>query len=254
MDQALFITHLLVGLLCVVSLVWLVLAVVRGRKRERATFDRGTGKRAWLLPAAIAAFVFLVVDGHLFVSSTRDMHGTFANFESVLADDDVLRLQIAGRQWAWDARYPGADDRFGTPDDIYVTTDIRVPAGRPVVIQLAAVDVVHALYIPNMRVQIDAIPGRIGWTWFQAQETGTFDIACAQHCGVNHYKMSAILHVLDGPAFDQWVAIESRYATKIEAAGSELKGDKPASLYPSFDKDPAIAPRAWGWPWEDGRR
>jgi cytochrome c oxidase subunit 2 len=253
-DRALNITHLFIIGLCVIAFAWMLWAVIAGRKREHAAFERGDSRKAILLPLGIAAFVYLVVDGHLFVSSTSDLHSTYQNFEKVLAEPDVLKLQINARQWAWDARYAGADERFGTPDDIYVTTDIRVPVGRPVVVQLAAADVVHALYIPNLRVQIDAIPGRIGWVWFQADKAGVYDIACAQHCGVSHYKMSANLHVLEPADFDAWLARESRYAVKMVDALKALGSVGGSGMFPEFGSEPDIAPRAWGWPWSEGER
>ena len=51
----------------------------------------------------------------------------------------------------------------------------------------------HSLYLPNFRTKIDAIPGSTTRLWFQAQEAGRFEIGCAQHCGVSHYKMRGVL-------------------------------------------------------------
>jgi len=252
-DQALGITHVFVLTLCAVAFVWMVAAVWRGRKRTEAVSRTGDGAKAAMVPLLIAAVVFFVVDGHLFVSSTRDNHTTFRDFDRIEREEDVLRLQISGRQWAWDARYAGVDGRFGSADDVYVTTDITVPAGRPVLVQLAAVDVVHALYVPNLRVQQDAIPGRVGMLWFEVARVGDLEIACAQHCGVNHYKMSGVLHVLDSAEFDAWLAQESRYAVKMIAARAELPGDSGPGLFPRFSSDPDVAPRGWGWPWQEGR-
>ncbi len=45
-----------------------------------------------------------------------------------------------------------------------------------------------------MRIKQDAMPGMINRMWFQAKETGAYDIVCAQHCGTNHYKMRATAH------------------------------------------------------------
>lgn len=252
MDQALHVTHWFIAGLLVVALIWLGWALIAGRRRSSSGFFRGDSRRAALLPLAIAAFVFLVVDGHLLVSSTVDTLGTLHDFDGALARPDVLRLQLNARQWAWDARYAGVDGRFGTDDDVYVTTDIRVPTGRPVVVQIAAVDVVHALDIPNLRVQVDAIPGRITWAWFEVTRAGELDVVCAQHCGVNHYKMGAKLHVLEADEFADWLATESHYATKMVKARAELLGEESLALFPRFGREPDIAPRAWGWPWQEG--
>jgi len=58
-----------------------------------------------------------------------------------------------------------------------------------VILELASADVIHSFYLPNLRLKQDAMPGMINRMWFQAKETGEFDIGCAQHCGTNHYKM-----------------------------------------------------------------
>jgi len=253
LDRALSIAHVFVGALTAIAIVWLLVAVVRGRRREHAEFFRGTSRRAALLPLLIAGFVFFVVDGQLFWRSTRDMHGTFNDFSRPRDAADTLRVQLNARQWAWDVRYPGLDGRFGTADDIYATGDLYIPKGRPVWVQLASVDVVHALVIPNLRVQRDAIPGRVAQLWFEAQKAGSFDVICGQHCGVNHYRMSARLHVLDADAFDAWLDRESGYAEKIAKASAELEGEpETPTSFPDFARDPDIKPRAWGWPWQGG--
>ena len=51
----------------------------------------------------------------------------------------------------------------------------------------------HSFYLPNFRTKIDAVPGNTTRLWFEAREPGRFEIGCAQHCGVSHYKMRAEL-------------------------------------------------------------
>ncbi|HEV8325358.1 MAG TPA: cytochrome C oxidase subunit II, partial [Myxococcota bacterium] len=132
-------------------------------------------------------------------------------------------------QWAWDARYPGPDGKFNTKDDIVTLNDIRVPVNTPVVFELASVDVIHSFYLPNFRVKNDAMPGMINHLWFTSKETGIFEIACAQHCGVNHYKMRALLHVLPRDGYDRWAA---------EASANSAR---------AFDEADTSA--HWGWEW-----
>jgi cytochrome c oxidase subunit II len=102
------------------------------------------------------------------------------------------------------------------------------------VIQLAATDVIHNFSLPNFRVKQDAIPGTITRLWFQAKATGTFEIACAQHCGVNHYKMKGLLMVLTPEAYALWAQEASRLS---------------AESY-----DPADQAAQWGWSWERRRQ
>ena len=69
-------------------------------------------------------------------------------------------------------RYAGPDGKFNTRDDIVTTNDMRVPVGVPVLLQLAASDVLHSFSLPNFRIKQDAVPGMINRLWFQAKETG----------------------------------------------------------------------------------
>ena len=75
-----------------------------------------------------------------------------------------------------------------------------------------------------------AMPGMINRMWFRAKETGEFDIACAQHCGTNHYKMKGTLTVLSAEEWKTWAADQSA----ISGRGFD-PNDKEAH---------------WGWDWE----
>ncbi|HLL03957.1 MAG TPA: cytochrome C oxidase subunit II [Myxococcaceae bacterium] len=216
--------------LATVMLVWLVVAVVRFRGAPRAAADAGTRKsRALVLGVALVAFV--VVDGTLFVRSLSYLDEVLWNFQVPVGHPGTVRLQVNARQWAWEARYAGEDGRFGTADDVVTWSDVRVPVGVPVWVQLTSTDVVHGLTLPHFRVKLDAVPGRVNQTWFQAAREGTWEVACYQHCGTSHYKMRGTLTAMAPEAYAAWLREASRQATR------------------AHDKDDAAA--NWGWPWRD---
>jgi cytochrome c oxidase subunit 2 len=78
--------------------------------------------------------------------------------------------------------------------------------GRPVYLKLRSKDVVHSLYLPNFRTKIDAIPGSTTRLWFQAEQAGRYEIGCAQHCGVGHYKMRGELYAEPPDEHAAWLA------------------------------------------------
>jgi cytochrome c oxidase subunit 2 len=84
--------------------------------------------------------------------------------------------------------------------------ELHVPVGRPISLKLRSKDVVHSFYLPNFRTKIDAIPGSTTRLWFQAQDAGSFEIGCAQHCGVSHYKMRGVLIAAPEDAYRAWLA------------------------------------------------
>src|SRR5437762_10942366 len=56
-----------------------------------------------------------------------------------------------------------------------------------------------------MRIGGDAIPGSLIPVWFTPIKTGTYEVICAQLCGLGHYGMKGTL-VVDTPAdYEAWL-------------------------------------------------
>jgi cytochrome c oxidase subunit 2 len=218
-----------VSILFVIMVAWMLIAVFRHGRKHAASPDRGDSRKAAIGVVGLAAGVFLVVDGNLFTHAVGDLNEHFWNYAKAESTPGAVLIEVNAHQWAWAARYAGPDGKFNTEDDIVTLNDFRVPVGVPVVLQLTSTDVIHSFYLPNFRVKQDAVPGSVSRLWFQAQETGEFEIGCAQHCGPNHYKMKAKLTVLP---LDQWKA----WAEPASADGKR-----------AFDPDDTAA--HWGWEW-----
>jgi cytochrome c oxidase subunit 2 len=223
-------TGYMLGFLFLALVVWLLWASLVHNRKHVASYDHGTSKKAIRTTLGMAAAIFVVVDGNLFFNSVLDLNKIFWNFESVDSRADVVTIEINAHQWAWDARYAGPDRTFNTKDDIVTLNDIRVPIGAPVLLQIASTDVIHSFYLPNFRVKQDAVPGMINRLWFQAKETGEFVIGCAQHCGVNHYKMQGKLTVLSPDEYAAWAEETSQRSAR------------------GFD--PKDEEAHWGWEWK----
>jgi cytochrome c oxidase subunit 2 len=222
-------TSVFVVLLFVIMVGWMLWAVFRHGERHQAHFDHGSSRRSIAVALGIAGAIFFVVDGHLFVNSYLAWTDVFGNFAGAESRPEAVRIEINAHQWAWIARYAGPDGKFNTPDDIVMLNDIVIPQGAPIIMQLASTDVIHSFNVPNMRAKIDVVPGMINRLLFTPKETGEFDIACAQHCGANHYKMKGKLTVLPRADFERWAAEASANA---------------ARAYDAADED-----AHWGWDW-----
>ena len=132
-----------------------------------------------------------------------------------------LVVRVVAEQFAWNAHYTGPDGVFGETrlhlvgpanplgldraaaggDDIVSTNRIAVIKDRPVMVQLSSKDVIHSFGLPNFRVKMDANPGMLVPVWFTPTVAGRFDVVCSQLCGLGHYRMRAILEVLDEGGF-----------------------------------------------------
>jgi cytochrome c oxidase subunit 2 len=225
------VTHVFNIILFVIMCIWMAIACFKHGRSHSAEYDHGDAKRSVKIALGLSAIIFLVVDGNLFVNTIVDLSKAVWNFDEVNKDPRTLKVEVNAHQWAWDGRYAGKDGKFNTQDDVLVWNDFKVPVNTPVYVQLASTDVIHSFYLPNFRQKIDAVPGQVNHIWFQAKETGEFDIGCAQHCGTHHYKMKGQLTVLPENEFQQWMAEAS------------VNGER------SFDAEDATA--HWGWDWKE---
>jgi cytochrome c oxidase subunit 2 len=140
------------------------------------------------------------------------------------APPGALLVEVTGQQFAWNVRYPGKDGVFGktdhtqasqdnpigllasdpaSADDIMLLNQLYLPLGRPVRVQVKSMDVVHSFFLPNFRVKQDAVPGMTTEIWFTPTALGDYDIACAQHCGLGHFRMRGQIHIVDPARFDK---------------------------------------------------
>jgi len=142
---------------------------------------------------------------------------------------DVVRVQVMPQQWLWNFRYVGNDGEFGTADDIVTTNEMWLPKGKVVSLQLKSKDVIHGFMVPEIRRQMDALPGSITRMWFEIIKTGDFEIACMHLCGTAHYKMKGFMKVVEQEDFEAW--------SKEMSEWSEAR----------FDPDDTAT--HWGWNW-----
>ena len=232
-DGAIGYLTLTTGLAFLAVLVFLLIAIVFHRERAgrtRAQHTHGNRPRDRALTFGVALVMFVAIDVTLAARAAGELSGRFWRYPE--RDPNALRVEVTARQWSWTFRTAGPDGRFGTPDDVVTLGELDVPVGRPIYLKLRSRDVVHSLYLPSFRTKIDAIPGSTTRLWFQAKEAGRFEIACAQHCGVSHYKMRGLLIARPEDEYRDWLA-----RAEID---SRLRSDA---------GDPATG----GWDWETGR-
>ena len=228
-DHLLKSTMFFVVLLFAAMTLWIGIAMVKHGKDHKADYDHGNGKSQVTFALIMSAVIFFVVDGNLFVNSTWDTTVAFWNFAKAEGEAKRVRVEVNARQWAWDIRYAGPDGTFNTEDDIVTLNDLRIPEGAPVIIELTSSDVLHSIYLPHLRQKIDAVPGTVNHLWFEAKKAGRYEIACAQHCGMAHYKMAGVVTVMPQDEYAEWAARATANA---------------ARAYDPNDKE-----AHWGWPW-----
>lgn len=174
----------------------LIAFVIRYRRRKRPRNMDGAQihgatklELAWtvgpvLILFVIAAFVFAKLP------TIQDVPAAAAGSENLVVD-------VTGTQFTWEFRYPNG----------VVTIDrLRAPQGRTVELRITAPewDVIHSWWIPALGGKMDAIPGTVNKTWFEAERAGVFQGQCAELCGLYHAKMLASVEVVPASEFDAW--------------------------------------------------
>jgi cytochrome c oxidase subunit 2 len=146
-----------------------------------------------------------------------------------------IDVEVTGAQFQWYFRYPGADGVFGKTDaqkfarpdegnplgidpgdpagrDDVLSTAMIVPVGHTVQLHLRAQDVIHSLFIPAMRFKQDTVPGMEIHSHFTPTKIGVYEIACAELCGIGHYRMRAVVRVVSETEFEKWIKAQEAAA------------------------------------------
>jgi len=139
---------------------------------------------------------------------------------------NALQVEVQGQQFAWNVRYPGPDGKFGATrgeliaddnpfgrvendpvgaDDVILINEMSLVSGRHVRLFLTSRDVIHSFFVPQFRFKQDAVPGSRIEVSFVPSKPGEFEIACAEFCGLGHYRMRGFLTVHSEAAHAQWL-------------------------------------------------
>src|SRR6202050_596916 len=162
---------------------------VRYRRRSPDEVPPPTPEYLWLelswtiIPTLIVAFVFVWASS-LYFQNSRPPNAS-------------MEIFVVGKQWMWHLQHPEG------PREI---DELHVPVGVPVKLTMTSEDAIHDFYIPAFRVKKDVLPGRYTSIWFEATETGTFHLFCAQYCGTNHGEMIGWVYVMSPSDYAEWLA------------------------------------------------
>ena len=111
------------------------------------------------------------------------LYGLYAwtNIMFVDEDEDVIYVEIYGKQFSWEARYAGEDNVLGKANVRYiegintmgvdaadpyaqddkVVSELHIPKGKKVVFKMRSQDVLHSAYMPHFRAQMNVVPGMV---------------------------------------------------------------------------------------------
>jgi len=210
--------HLWLTVLTDITLMGILFAVVLAYliwKYRRRPGVEGGGTPLLTTGAAIAwsvipAFIFLADDFYIAAKGWQ-----LWNVQRTVPSDR-LEVKLESGMYSWDYTYPNG---------VRTQNELKVPAGKPVLLRMTSRDTIHSHYLPDFRVKEDSMPGRITYLWFYPQKPGKHLVTCTEYCGINHSYMSGQVLVLPPAEYKAW----------YEQEGNKLK-QAAASAAPSAEQ------------------
>jgi cytochrome c oxidase subunit II len=213
-----------------------------GKRKAFFLPHNNTIEKIWTIAPAIVLTI-LVVFGFF----------SWQSFTNTVEEKGDLNVEITGHQFAWEVRYPGKDGKLGQVnyqlytgnnnlgidykdknsfDDLRADT-IVLPVNHSIRLNIRSQDVIHSCYLPNFRVQMNAVPGLP--TYFKFVPTITtaqmrqrldqpdfeYMLYCNKICGGGHYNMKKIVRIVTEAEYEQWIAQQKPYLT--DALKKDLK-------------------------------
>lgn len=106
----------------------------------------------------------------------------------------AMEINVKSRMWSWKFEYPNGKS----------SNKLYIPINKAVKLNITASDVIHSFYVPAFRIKIDAVPGMTTYTWLESDHTGTYDIFCAEYCGLKHSDMLSTVTIMEQEEYDLW--------------------------------------------------
>jgi len=212
-----------------------VLYRFRAKANPKASYDGVRSHASSYIEVGVAIFEVVLLVGFAIPA--------WSAWVSPPETGDEFQVRVVAQQFAWNIHYPGPDGTFGrvdinlvddavgnplgidrtdpaARDDVILTNQLYFPVDRDIVVHLSSKDVIHSFFLPQMRVKQDAVPGMMVPVHFRALLTtpvesqyptcaatkSCWEIACAQLCGLTHYRMIGYYNVLPQGEFDTWMA------------------------------------------------
>lgn len=248
-DRLFWITMAITGFVFIVTHIFLLGFSYKYQYKEgyKATFYPHNNKLEYIwtaIPAVVLA-VLIISGWKAWVKITGP------------APEGAERIEVVGYQYSWAVRYPGADGQLGNYDyadidvvnavgmdftdkaafDDFIPTQLHVPKGRPVLLDIRARDVIHSVYSPHFRLQMNAVPGMPTRFWFVPTKTTAemrtetknpdfnYELVCNKICGKGHFAMKYIIQVDEPEEYDEWYKSQEAWLKQNPDYLSKVPGD-----------------------------
>jgi cytochrome c oxidase subunit II len=217
-DRQYNLTLIITGVIFILAQLALGYLVWRYRDHgQRVRFTRGSHTLEILWTTA--TFVLFISLGALAIHAWAQVH-------FLAPAPGAMRIEVVAEQFTWNFHYSGPDSHFartapqfyndssGNPagidpsdsdKDDFVSPILVVPVNHEVELLLTTKDVIHSFFVRELRIKQDIVPGMVIPIHFTPRAIGTYEIVCAQLCGLGHYRMRSFLKVVSEAEYEAWV-------------------------------------------------
>lgn len=236
---------LIVFFITQILLFWFLFRYRNSDKRKAYFLPHdNTIEKVWTIVPAVVLTILVVFGFFTWQEITNSTDGK---------GESSINIEVTGHQFAWELRYPGADGKLGSHNyKLYTTANklgvdfkdrnsmddqladtLVIPVNKSIRLNIEAQDVIHSVYMPHFRVQLNAVPGLP--TYFRFTPTITTDqmrqktdnpkfeylLYCNKICGASHYNMQKVVRVVTEGEYSEWIARQKAYLT--DGLKGELK-------------------------------
>lgn len=244
-DRLIVLMHWLMAVLFIGWGAYFIFTLIRFRagNNPRADYHGVKNHYSTYVEVAVA-----VIEAVVLIGFALPVWGSVRN--DFPAEEDATVVRLVAEQFAWNLHYPGPDGIFGrtaadlvdsqtnplgldssdpnAADDIHTINQLHLPVDKPAIIYLSSKDVLHSFGLPEMRVKQDVIPGLNIPAWFvpvlttadyrilKGDPNINYEIACAQLCGLGHYRMRGFLTIETEAEFEAWLVDQGPFLIEGE--------------------------------------
>jgi cytochrome c oxidase subunit II len=212
------INNLLLEYLALAALIFIIVAFMtivgaikyRAKKRKDEPAQLFGNKRleiTWTVLPFIAVTIFFF----LTMKVMRSINQPFN-------DKDKPDIVIMAHQFWWEMQFPKYD--------FITANELHIPVGKKLLMRVQSADVIHSWWVPELGRKIDAVPGRLNYTWIDADKPGVYEGTCSEYCGAQHATMRIKVFAEPEQDFDKWVThqqqIPPQPSDSISIAGARM--------------------------------
>jgi cytochrome c oxidase subunit 2 len=152
-----------------------------------------SGKKWIEVTWTVIPFLILVLFFYFMVIIMKRIEQPYASGQK----PDIV---VVAHQWWWEMRYP--EYKFTTANELHI------PAKKRLLMRIESADVIHSWWVPALGRKIDAIPGKVNYTWIEALDPGEYKGTCSEYCGAQHAWMRILVLAQPQQEFDNWIAAQ----------------------------------------------